>query len=77
MSHAGDGGEIFGGVGCTRIDESQRAMATLLLARHDGDDLITMLGLDQPAADYGLPPERLRPIHHTDHVGRIHARRLA
>lgn len=63
--------------GNPHVSNAQVAAATACLARHDADDLIGMLGLDQP--DLGADPEpaeRTHPIHHTVHLGRVVGRRL-
>lgn len=55
--------------------DSERAMATLYLARHDADDLIEMLGLDIPQPERE-DVERTRPRHHQNHIF-ASARRIA
>ena len=58
-----------------RITDSERAMATLYLARHDADDLIEMLGLDIPQPERE-DVDRTRPRHHQNHIF-ASARRIA
>ena len=58
-----------------RITDSERAMATLYLSRHDADDLIEMLGLDIPQPERE-DVDRSRPRHHQNHI-LASARRIA
>lgn len=67
---------LMGQLGDTRVAPEDRAAVTRLLARRGADDLTDMLGLDQIDPD-GEPAEKLHPQHHTMHVGRIGARRVA
>jgi hypothetical protein len=57
------------------ITDSERAMATLCLSRHDADDLIEMLGLDLPQPERE-DVDRSRPRHHQNHI-LASARRIA
>jgi len=58
-----------------RTTDSERAMATLYLARHGADDLIEMLDLDIPQPERE-DVDRTRPRHHQNHI-LASARRIA
>lgn len=59
----------------TPATDSERAMVTLCLSRHDADDLIEMLGLDTPQPERE-DVDRSRPRHHQNHIF-ASARRIA